>query len=137
MRSTVRRVEEKKPMNPIWRGLGCLLFVAMFIASFATAIWFMNAVTDRENPLVIPGTIGRVLPGAFRQMNAQFGDMVPYFGRVGKYIPAAILALVIAMIFFGLLTAFYSLFRGNVNDPRDARDFEAHGRRKRNVRKCR
>jgi hypothetical protein len=137
MRSTVRRTEKAKPMNPIWRGLGCLLFVAVFIASFWAATWFMNAVTDRENPLVIPGTVGRVLPGAFRQMNAQFGDMIPYFSRVGKYIPAAILASVVAVIFFGLLTAFYSIFRGNINDPRDARDFEPAGKRKRNVRKCR
>lgn len=137
MRSTVRKVEEKKPMNPMWRGIGCLLFVAILIAAFMISTWFIDAVTNREAPLVLPGTIGRVLPGALRQMQAQFGDMVPYFGRMGKYIPALVLAIVVDVLIFGFLTAFYSIFRGNVSDPRDARDFETSGRRKRNVRKCR
>jgi hypothetical protein len=124
-------------MNPIWRGIGCLLFVAVLIAAFMVATWFIESVTNRDAPLVIPGTIGRVLPGALRQMQAQFGDMIPYFGRIGKYVPALVLAIVVNTLIFGFITAFYSIFRGSINDPRDARDFEAHGRRKRNVRKCR
>lgn len=141
MRSAVVKKEEKKPLNPMWRGVGCLLFVAIFITSFILSIWLVGAVTSTENPLPLPSQL-RVVPSALRQMKSQFGEMIPVvltpeIGRAGRYVPELVITLVVSVIIFGLVTAFYSIFRGSPNDPRDARDYQPAGRRKRNVRKCR
>ncbi len=141
MRSAVIRKEEKKKINPVWRGIGCLLFVAIFVTAFIISTWFIAAVTAPENPLPLPSQL-RMVPGALKQMKGQFGDMAPWIitpeiGRAGRYFPELLLSTVVAVIIFGFVTAFYSIFRGNINDPRDARKYQPTGRRKRNVRKCR
>lgn len=132
----MKKEEKKKDINPVWRGIGCLLIIAIFIVAFFVANWFISAVTDPETPLALPPQLS-VLPSAFRIMRRQFGDAIPWFGRMGQYIPELLLAVVVAVIMFGIITAVWSLFRGNINDPRDARKFEVEGRRKRNVRRCR
>lgn len=141
MRSTFVKKEEKKKINPAWRGVGCLLFVAILIASFLIAEWVNVTLTDRENPPDLPRQL-RVLPGAFRQMNVLFIADIPYFGRSDlyikpRYVTDLLLSVVAASIIFGSITAFYSIFRGNVNDARDARKYQPIGRKKRSVRKCR
>jgi len=141
MRSAVVRKEEKKKISPVWRGVGCLLAVAIFIVSFILAEWINSTLTDRANPPVLPAQL-KVLPLAFRQMNVLFIFDIPYFGRSDlyvnpRYLTDLLLAGVSATLIFGLITALYSLFRGNINDPRDARTYQPAGRRKRNVRKCR
>lgn len=135
-RLTVVKKESEKTLNPVWRGIGCLLIVGIFVLSFLLSSWFITVVTDRDNPPTLPQQI-KFLPAALRQMTAQFRGMLPWFGGIGQYVPPLLFALVVSVIIFGLISFAYVLVRGDGNDPRDVRKWEPPGRKKRNVRRCR
>ncbi len=135
-RLTVVKKEEVKQLNPLWRGIGCLLVIAIFIASFALSTWFIAVMTDRQNPPTLPTQI-KFLPSALRNMTIQFKAQFPWFGGIGQYVPPLFIALVISVIMFGIVSLIYVIFRGDGQDPRDVRNWDPPGRKKRRVRRCR
>ena len=136
-RSTVYKKEDKKKqLNPIWRGIGCLFFIFAFVTSFLLASYLIDRITASEDPLVLPAQLGFV-PSALRVMTNQFRGQFPWFGGIGKYIPPAGLALVIALFMYGIAAILYATFRGDISDPHDVRNWQPGGRKKRNVRRCR
>jgi hypothetical protein len=134
-RLTVTKKEEVKQLNPMWRGIGCLLSVAIFITSFLLSSWFITVVTDRANPPALPKQLS-FLPSALRGMTAQFKGVVPWFG-IGQYIPALFIALVVSIIMFGLISLIYVIIFGERADPREVRKFAPPGLKKRRTRRCR
>ena len=135
-RMTVVKKEEKKGLNPAWRGIGCLLILAIFVASFFISTWFIDRVTDRANPPTMPQQL-KFLPSALRAMTTDFRGRFPWFGGIGKYVPPLLFSLVVSVLMFGLVSLAYVMVRGDGNDPRDVRKWDPPGRKKRRVRKCR
>ncbi len=135
-RSTFFKTDEKKRrISPWWRGVGCIMIVIIFAVSFALSSWFVDRVTDRENPLPLPAQL-EVMHGGLRTLQNQFKAQFPWFG-MGQYVAPAGLSLIVAMISYGLIEAIYAFVRGDINDPRDVRDWKPTSRKTRNVRKCR
>lgn len=135
-RSHVVAKIDKKPMNPIWRGIGCLTIVIVFVLAFMLSSWFIDRVIDRANPLPMPTQL-KFLPSALRNMTSDFRGQFPWFGGIGKYIPSLLFSAVTALLIFGLIGVVYAIFRGDHNDPKDVRNWEPPGRKKRKVRRCR
>lgn len=134
-RMTVVKKDEKKGLNPFWRGIGCLLTVAIFIASFALSYWFIG-YAEAQGRDAFPQRLS-FLPGALRQMTSQFRGQFPWFGGIGQYVPPLIFSLVVSVLMFGLISLLYVIVAGTRADPRDVRDWEPSGRKKRRVRRCR
>src|SRR5262245_2643168 len=135
-RTNVYKDEGKgKQLNPIWRGVGCITVVVVFSLSFWLSSLFIDYVTSPESKFPWP-TFLKFAPSAIRGMQAQFRGQFRAFG-IGQYIVPFILSLVVALLVYGIISAIYATFRGNINDPRDVRDYQPSGRKKRNVRKCR
>jgi len=134
-RLTVTKKEEVKQLNPMWRGIGCLLSIAIFITSFLIASWFIAVVSDRDNPPTLPPQLS-FLPAALRGMTAQAKGAVPWFG-IGQYMPALFIALVIAIIMFGLISLIYVIVFGERADPREVRKYDPPNLKRRRTRRCR
>jgi len=128
---------DKKKLNPIWRGVGCLMVVIIFTASFALASWFLDRVTvpNPQTRMVLPTQL-KVMHGGLNELQRQLRTQVPWFG-LGKYVAPAGLAMVISMLSYGVVEAIYAFVRGDINDPRDERKWKPESRKTRNVRKCR
>jgi hypothetical protein len=54
-----REREAKRRMNPIWRGVGCLLLVALAVSGYAAAGWFLRENTA-QNWVYLPPVLTRV-----------------------------------------------------------------------------
>lgn len=54
-----REREAKRRMNPIWRGVGCVLLAALAIAGFLAAGWFLRENAAR-NLVYLPPELTRV-----------------------------------------------------------------------------
>jgi hypothetical protein len=154
-RSIIVAKVEKKPMNPVWRGIGCVTFVFVAVASFFLSAWLIDWLTScRPAPIstwfvdlrgAVPGCEAApnlpqqvtFLPSALRQMTTQFKGQFPWFGGMGRYVPSILFSLVTSLLLFGVIGVIYAIFRGDHTDPKDVRNWEPPGRRKRRVRKCR
>jgi hypothetical protein len=134
-RMTVLKREEKKGFNPFWRGIGCLLIVGIFVASFVLSYWFIGYMETKSRDS-LPQQI-QFLPSALRNLTSQFRSQYPWFGGIGRYVPPLIFSLVVSVIMFGLISLVYVMVAGTRNDPRDVRNWEPPGRKKRRVRRCR
>lgn len=133
--TTLIKQEKKRPLSPWWRGVGCVMIVVIFAISFALSSWFVDRVTDRDHPLQLPAQL-EVMHSGLRTLQNQFKAQFPWFG-MGRYVAPAGLSLIVAMFSYGVIEAIYAFFRGNINDPRDVRDWKPTSRRSRNVRRCR
>ena len=151
-----KREEKKQEVNPLWRGIGCLTIVFVYIFSFIVASGAIQAITDRERPMQFSGSAA-VIPSAIRGLQSQMRSQFPWklfeleasvqLGsvtvvdkeiRVGNFIVPGFAALVVSLFVYALIAAGYGVVRGNVTDKRDARGWQPEKRvKKRNVRKCR
>jgi hypothetical protein len=90
-----REREAKRKMNPIWRGVGCVLLVAMAIAGYAAAGWFIRE-NAAQNWVYLPPVLINVpyvtfLPG---------GMLLQLFmGMVFMILGYGVLAFVYALAF--------------------------------------
>jgi hypothetical protein len=134
---TFDKKDAKKKLSPWWRGVGCVMLVIIFAASFAASSWFLDRVTDPDPNarLKLPGQLA-VMHGGLNELQRQFRTQFPWFG-LGKYVAPAALSVVVAMFSYGVIEALYAFARGDINDPRDERKWKPDSRRTRNVRKCR
>jgi len=149
---------EKKPMHPIWRGVGCFGAIFVFVTAFFLSSWFVDYMTSCRPPPIMPisswfvQTLGQVpgcdtppnlpnqlkfLPSSLRDMTVQFRDKYPWFNGIGKYVPPILVSIVIAMFLFGIIGVIYAFLRGEPGDAKDVRNWQPEGRKKRKVRRCR
>ncbi len=88
-----RERAKRKRVNPIWRGVGCLLMVVLTLAGYAFADWFLSA--NAVNGWVY------LPPEVF---NPQFARFLP---------PGLFLKLVVAFLFlilsYGIVSTFYAV----------------------------
>jgi len=159
--SAVYKPEVKKTMDPRWRGVGCVMVVFIFALSFVLSLWLITGLTSTSNNKLesageflesflqimgfastspdyhidVPRQLAFV-PSALRGMRSQFRAQFPWFG-IYEYMVPTFVATVMSVLFYGVISMVYAFLRGDINDPRDARNYQAPGRRKRNVRKCR
>lgn len=98
-------------LSPVWRGVGCLLILAVLIGSWFLADWL------------------RVL-NFERQWVPRIYDVPPLF-QTGA------LAIMIAFLLFAIITILYgAIVRPQLDDPLTVRG-RPKKRRKRNIRRCR
>ena len=109
--------------------------VVVFGISFWLSSFFITYVTSPGSTFPWP-TFLKFAPSAIRSLQAQFKGQFRWYG-LGEYVVPFVLSLVVALLVYGIISAIYATFRGNINDPRDVRDYHPAGRKKRNVRRCR
>lgn len=86
--------EERKRLNPIWRGVGCLLLVVMAVGGYAFAGWFLAANLDNGWVYIPP----QAVQPAFMPAWAPYGILVQL-----------IVAFLFLLFGFGLISVFYAL----------------------------
>lgn len=140
-----KRDEKKKDLNPIWRGVGCLLFVVVFAISYAVS-WFAIDYVGRENMRwQIAGRTAEV-SGGLRALRGQFEAQMPWVLYAdnetgaryvtGDLVLPALSSLVVALFVYALATLLWGYGRGYRVDPRDVRTSTAVQRKKK-IRRCR
>ncbi|MEK7312769.1 MAG: hypothetical protein AAB382_12420 [Chloroflexota bacterium] len=134
-----KREEKKKDMNPVWRGVGCLLFFIVFGLSYWGSTVLIDTLTEPDSKIQLPRQIAMV-PSALRTMQRQFRAAAPWNldgkHRVGDFIVPTLIAFVLASFFYGFIAVVWGFVRGNRTDPRDVRTPTAVSR-KRKIRRCR
>jgi hypothetical protein len=109
---------KKKGLNPVWRGVGCLIIVAFMIGGYFAA----GALLDYYGAGKIPGI--PVMPSLLREI--QVGPFtVPGSGAVlpisFSFVPAQImLTLVVMFIAFGLVSLLWGIVNPVKLGPLDA-----------------
>ena len=109
-----REREAKRRMNPIWRGVGCLLLAALAVAGFLAAGWFLQQ-NAAQGWVYLPPVI----------MN------IPYL----TFLPAGIVVqLFIAFLFmlfgYGVLAVVYAMAFPVQRGETDVPPLKRTGRRK-------
>lgn len=114
---TQARPQKKKGLHPIWRGVGCLMIVVVFGASYwiATRLIELNQTQRWVPPKAV-------------------ASLIPYYPQYT--VPAAV-ALLVALLVYGLIVVAYGFVRGPVGDPLDVRGPAPRRRPARKIRKCR
>ncbi|HWQ84115.1 MAG TPA: hypothetical protein VN363_06080 [Anaerolineales bacterium] len=91
-------------IHPIWRGIGCVLMLLIPIMAYAGAILLVQANT-RQGWIPMPSELTRTIT-------------LPWIGEVEHLFANMIVALLLALIGFALLSFFYSIFYRLMNpDP--------------------
>ncbi len=130
-------------MNPIWRGIGCLIIVGLGVSSFALSYFGIQAIKDQRADyrfFEFSGTpVGvnyRMFESAENQIRGYLKPVPFGFGALAApYVMPAGFSLVIALLSYAVITVIYASFRRPITDPLDVRS--ASPKRKRKVRKCR
>ncbi|MFQ5407747.1 MAG: hypothetical protein ACE5FI_04905 [Anaerolineales bacterium] len=104
------RVRPERQLNPVWRGVGCLLMVAIPIAS-----WF----------------VGDYVRQLHFQNQAAWG--VPYLYDVPPYTYNAVVTIVITLLMYAFLTVLY----GWIRRPKFGTDLDVRERPRRKPRRSR
>jgi hypothetical protein len=97
-RDQISKQDRERRLNPIWRGVGCLLLVILALAGYGLSGWFLAA--NQENawiylpyelyyPPFVPPALSFLPPG--------------FFIRVG-------IGLLVMIFGYGLLSIFYAIF---------------------------
>ncbi len=99
-----RMTERPWKIHPIWRGIGCILMLVIPVIAYAGAV-----VLVREN------SQQKWLP-----MPAELMQTVnlPYVGDVKNFFAVAIVAVLLMIIGFGVVTIIYSMIYSAFGPPR-------------------
>ncbi len=102
--SYTRQQSKPRPwdVHPIWRGIGCIFIILIPIMSYAGAVLLMQANAKQ-------GWVG--LP---REITGSF--VLPVLGRI--YYTDLIVALILMIIGFGILTVVYSFTYRLIGPPK-------------------
>ena len=90
--------------NPVLRGIGCLMILIIPALAFAGAILVVQANADQK---WVP------IPAELSQ-----GLTLPLFGTVESILAVVIVAVLLALIGFGVMTIIYSLVYSLIGPPR-------------------
>jgi len=82
-------------IHPVWRGIGCLMILIIPALAFAGAILVVQANADQKW-VPIPAELSQSLT-------------LPLFGTVESVLAVVIVAVLLALIGFGVMTIIYSL----------------------------
>jgi phosphotransferase system glucose/maltose/N-acetylglucosamine-specific IIC component len=91
-------------IHPVWRGIGCILMILIPVISYAAAVLIVRENLD-QGWLPIPPQLARTI-------------ILPYFGSVPYFFATLIVAALLALVGFGLITALYALVYGLVGPSR-------------------
>lgn len=91
-------------IHPVWRGIGCLMILIIPALAFAGAILVVQANADQK---WVP------IPAELSQ-----GLTLPLFGTVESILAVVIVAVLLALIGFGVMTIIYSLVYSLIGPPR-------------------
>jgi hypothetical protein len=111
-----RKAAPRRKMNPMWRGVGCLLMIVVPAISYVIGRAFLEAAKNRN--LIPPGLLGHI----------QFPDWVwgvPFLETTARFIgslndPLAMLIFffVTLLILSGLVSMIYSMIYQVIGPPR-------------------
>ena len=120
----------KQKTNPIWRGIGCLMIFVVFGGGYFGAdflLWWVNPSFNGKNYQALS-------PALQNLVNATgAAPYAPYSVSIG-------LALIVALLFFGLITMGWAFVRGNAGREQEVRLSDVakmYGKKNRKIRKCR
>ncbi|MCK4725203.1 MAG: hypothetical protein KAT29_05360 [Anaerolineales bacterium] len=91
-------------IHPVWRGIGCLMILIIPALAFAGAILVVQANADQKW-VPIPAELSQSLT-------------LPLFGTVESILAVVIVAVLLALIGFGVMTIIYSLVYSLIGPPR-------------------
>ncbi len=101
-----KKEEEKEPsgINPVWRGIGCIMIILMPIMAYAGAIELVEA-----------NYINGWVP-----MPAEFATAVaiPYIGTIQNLYANLVVGVVLLVIGYGILTILYSILYSVMGPPK-------------------
>jgi hypothetical protein len=99
-----RQAERPWKIHPVWRGIGCLMMVLIPIISYAGAVLLVQAnVAARWLPT--PRELAQTIT-------------IPYIGRIPYLFANLLVAVVLMLAGFGILTLLYSLMYRVLGPPR-------------------
>ena len=140
-----KRDEKKNELNPVWRWIGCIMIVVVFVASYAASWIALDYITGPDfDASVLPSQL-TMLPSAFRQLNNQLRDALPWLllrtqeGKritVGTLVLPGLMSMVVSFLFYGLMSVAWGFLRGDTMSPLDVRTSTAV-QQKRKIRRCR
>jgi len=99
-----RMADRPWQIHPVWRGIGCLMMILIPIISYAGAVLLVEANKDQ-----------RWVPMPFDLMRK---IALPIFGSVDHLLANLLVALVLSLIGFALLTAVYALIYRFIGPPK-------------------
>lgn len=82
-------------IHPVWRGIGCVMILIIPMLAFAGAILVVQE-NARQKWVPIPAELSQSIT-------------LPIFGTVDSYLAVILVAVLLALIGFGLMTIIYSL----------------------------
>jgi hypothetical protein len=113
---------QKKPMNPIWRGIGFILIILLTVGAF----WLAGYVLDKQ--LLAP-YLPFAVPQNFTVTITTWLPKLP-----GKLLVQIGAALLIDILAYAVLVVLYALLNPIRPGPTDAKQPRGHGRRRSLVR---
>lgn len=122
---------EKQKTNPIWRGIGCLMVFIVFGGGYFGAdflLWWVNPTTNGGKNYML---LNPAMQNLVNATGAAPG--APYSVSIG-------LALIVALLFFGLISVAYAFVRGDGGREKDVRLSDVakmYGKKNKKIRKCR
>ena len=97
----------KKTRNPLWRGIGCLLMIAVPAISYWIALYFLKLA--KGNEFVPASLLGHFqIPEWSRQISA-IASIFVFFGSFEDFWAKIIFFLVTLLLLSGLISLMYSV----------------------------
>ena len=133
--SASRREKPKEQMNPIWRGVGCLMIVVIGGGSFFLSVFLINLAIKQNWPYAF--ALAQIGSELVRRVGAipVIGNLPIGEHRLGWYGLPAGLAVLATILAYGVVTFFWGFASHPGVDPLDVRS--PARKKKRKVRKCR
>ena len=99
-----KEVQETKGIHPVWRGIGCVMFVLMPLMAYAGAVELVKANYKNgwvRMPTELAGTV-----------------TIPNIGSIQNLYAYLAVGLVLLVIGFGVLTILYSILYSVAGPPK-------------------
>ncbi|MBI3243931.1 MAG: hypothetical protein HYZ49_16735 [Chloroflexi bacterium] len=133
--STTRRDKPKEQMNPIWRGVGCMMVVIIGGGSFFLSMFLLDLWIEQNWPYAfVVAQLGSQLARGVGAVPV-IGNVAFGAHKIGWYIMPSVLALLATMLTYGIVTVFWGFFSKPGVSEFDVRT--PAPKKKRKVRKCR
>lgn len=99
-----RMAERPWKIHPVWRGIGCLMMILIPIIAFAAAILVVEANIE-QGWVPIPYDMAKTVA-------------IPFIGEINNFLAILVVAILLSLIGFGILTIFYSIIYSSFGPPR-------------------
>ncbi|MBC8508419.1 MAG: hypothetical protein H8D34_26480 [Chloroflexi bacterium] len=95
---------EEKGIHPVWRGIGCVLFVLLPVMSYAGAVELVKA-NYRNGWFAVPSDLAQAVA-------------IPYIGVISHLYAYLAVGVVLLVFGFGILTIVYSVLNTTMGPPK-------------------